>query len=157
MSRTSRKGIAGLALIFFLCPGIVHAGQQGDPPPIKAVIRYSVAPWDGSAYEILIPMMSIPESSHASIRIDIWGNPEFQKAKTLRFSRQGTSKEAGRSSFQSGHDSSLPVSLTGTVTFRAIRNGKPVFGTFEFTAPDGRIFKASFQAGWGNKPPPYIR
>ena len=152
-----KKKIIGFSLALFIPYAIVLGQTQGDPTPTKAVINYSAAPWDDAAYEILIPMTNISGSPNPFIIIYIWGNPEFQKPKSLQFSRGGDPKEGGRASFQPILNKSLPITLTGTVVFRALQKGHPVFGTFEFVGPDGRTFKASFEATWGNKPLPYIR
>ena len=146
-----------LALALSILTLIGFGAPQGDPAPIKAVINYSAAPWDDSAYEILIPVPRIAEGSDPFIRIDIWGNPEFQKAKSFHFSKEGNLKDGGRAVFQPILNKSLPVTLTGTVSFRVLRKGQPVSGSFEFADPDGRTLKASFEATWGNKPLPYIR
>jgi len=143
------------ALAIFTPTGF--GAPQGDPAPIKAVIKYSVAPWDDAAYEILIPLPNTAEDSHPFIRIDIWGNPEYQSAKSLHFSKEGSHKEGGRAAFQAILDKSMPVTLTGSVSFKALKKEHPVVGSFEFVAEDGKTFKASFEAAWGNKPIPYIR
>jgi hypothetical protein len=156
-NQNSKKKIIGFALTLFIPYTIVLGETQGDSTPIKAAINYSAAPWDDVAYEILIPMTNLSGSPNQFIRIDIWGNPEFQKPKSLQFSKEGDLKEGGRASFQPALNKSLPITLTGTVFFRALQKGHPVFGTFEFVGPDGRTFKGSFQATWGNKPLPYIR
>ena len=153
----SKEQIIGFALALFIPYAIVLGQTQGDSTPIKAVINYSAAPWDAAAYEILIPMTNSSGSPNPFIIIYIWGNPEFQKPKSLQFSKEGDLKESGRASFQPILNKSMPVTLTGTVIFRALQKGHPVFGTFEFVAPDGRTFKGSFQATWGNKPLPYVR
>ena len=150
-------GAVRLAFALFIPNAIVVGATQSDPTPVKAVINYSAAPWDDAAYEILVPMQNIASGSDPSVRIDIWGNPEFQKAKSFHFSKEGDRKEGGRASFQSILNKSMPVTLTGTVSFKTLQKGHPVFGAFELAGPDGRTFKASFEATWGNKPLPYIR
>lgn len=146
-----------LAFALLILPAIVFGAPEDAPTPIKAVINYSAAPWDDAAYEILIPTPKIAEGSDPFIRIDIWGNPEYQTAKSFHFSKEGSRKDGGRADFQTILNKSMPVTLTGTLSFRALQKGHPVFGSFEFVAPDGRRFKASFEAAWGNKPLPYIR
>lgn len=146
-----------LAFALLILPAIVFGAPEDDPTPIKAVINYSAAPWDDAAYEILIPAPKIAEGSDPFIRIDIWGNPEYQNAKTFHFSKEGSGKDGGRAVFQAILNKSMPVTLVGTLSFRALQKEHPVFGSFEFTATDGRTFKASFEAAWGNKPLPYIR
>ena len=136
---------------------IGFGAPQGDPAPIKAVIKYSAAPWDGSAYEILIPVPKIAEGSDPFIRIDIWCNPEFQTAKSFHFSKEGDRKDGGRAVLQAILNKSMPVTLTGSVSFRALKKEHPVVGRFEFADADGRTLKATFEAAWGNKPLPYIR
>lgn len=146
-----------LALSLLILPAIAFSAPEDGTTPIKAVINYSAAPWDDAAYEILIPTPKTTESSDPFITINIWGNPEFQDAKSFHFSKEGGRKDGGRAAFQPVLNKSMPVTLTGTVSFRALQKGHPVFGSFEFAAPDGRTFKASFEAAWGNKPLPYIR
>ena len=146
-------GVSALIILIIAA----YATVTTSPAPIKAVINYSAAPWDDSAYEILIPVPRIAEGSDPFIRIDIWGNPEFQKAKSFHFSKEGNLKDGGRAVFQPILNKSLPVTLTGTVSFRALQKGQPVSGSFEFADPDGRMLKTSFEATWGNKPFPYIR
>ena len=63
----------------------------------------------------------------------------------------------GTVSFVVDGSQSMPVALTGVVSFRKLQKGHTVFGNFEFTAPDGKTFAANFEASWGNKPLPYIR
>ena len=151
-----KSGIIGLAF-GFIPVAIVSAAAQGEPAPIKAVINYSAAPWDDAAYEILIPVPKLAKGSDPFIRIDIWGNPESQEAKSYHFSKKGSRKEGGRAVFQVALNKSSPVTLTGTLSFRALQKGHPVSGSFEFAAPDGKTFKVTFEATWGNKPLPYIR
>ena len=146
-----------LAFVLAIFTPTGFGAPQGDPAPIKAVIKYSVAPWDDAAYEILIPLPKTAQDSHPFIRIDIWGNPEYQSAKSLHFSKKGSHKEGGRAAFQAILDKSMPVTLTGSVSFKALKKEHPVVGSFEFVAEDGKTFKASFEAAWGNKPIPYIR
>lgn len=146
-----------LAFALLMLPAIVFGAPQDAPTPIKAVINYSVAPWDDAAYEILIPAPKIAKGSDPFIIIGIWGNPEYQSAKSFHFSKEASRKDGGRALFQAVLNKSMPVTLTGTLSFRALQKGHPVLGSFEFTAEDGRTFKASFEAAWGNKPLPYIR
>jgi hypothetical protein len=154
--KSLRKGISSVALTLCLYSNLGTAGQD-DRSPIKAVINYSAAPWDDAAYEIIVPIKKIPASSNPVIRIDIWGNPEFQEAKSFRFSKEGSQKEGGRASFQPVLNQSLPMELTGTVSFKALKKGYPVFDALEFVSSDGRMFNGSFKANWGNKQLPYIR
>ena len=152
--------ISGFIFLFLVSRPVIFGASQKDPLPIKAVINYSVAPWDGSAYEILIPLKDVPNSSNPFIRINIWGNPEFQKSEVFRFSGKdssGDSKESGRAAFQSVLNKSWPETLAGTVSFKTLEKGQPVFGTFDFVTADGRTFRGMFQAIWGNKPLSSIR
>jgi hypothetical protein len=66
-----KKKIIGFALALFIPFAIVLGETQSDPTPIKAVINYSVAPWDDAAYEILIPMTNISEFSNPFVIIYI--------------------------------------------------------------------------------------
>ena len=150
-------GAVRLAFALLITHAIVVGATQSNATPVKAVINHSVAPWDDAAYEILVPMQNVVSGSNPYVRIDIWCNPEFQKAKSFHFSKNGDNKEGGRAFFQSVLDKSMPVTLTGTVSFKTLQPGHPVFGTFEFVDPDGKKFKADIEATWGNKPFPYIR
>jgi hypothetical protein len=152
MKRTITLVSAWLAL-----NSVLLGANQDQPTVTKAVINYSVAPWDDAAYEILVPMPKVGEDSNPYVRIDIWGNPEYPKPTSLRFSKGSNRKEGGRATLQTVLNKSMPVDLTGVVSFRKLKKGHTVFGNFEFTAPDGKTFAASFEASWGNKPLPYIR
>ena len=155
-STALKSRIINLAFTFIPI-AIVFGAAQGEPAPIKAVVNYSAAPWDDAAYEILIPISTLAGGADPFIRIDIWGNPEFQEARSYHFSKGDSRKDGGRAVFQVVLNKSSPVTLTGTVSFRALQKGHPVSGSFEFAAPDGKTFKATFEATWGNKPLPYIR
>jgi hypothetical protein len=151
-------GISGWALALLILGCVRASGEnQKNLSEIKAVINYSVAPWDGTAYEILIPLKEMEGASNPFIRIDIWGNPEFHKGETFQLTGDSHSKERGRANFQSVLNKSLPESLKGTISFKSLQKGHPVSGTFDFLSSSGKVFKGQFQAVWGNKELPYIR
>ncbi|MGA7952401.1 MAG: hypothetical protein WCA07_02665 [Gloeobacterales cyanobacterium] len=158
--RTQRLYFGLLGCVFALVlSGCVKSsqGRNNNHFTIKAVINYSVAPWDGSAYELLIPLKKVHQAPNPFIRINIWGNPEFQQPETLNFSGKNNSMETGHAIFQPILNDSLPEILTGTVYFATLKQGVPVSGTFNLSTSDGKTFKGQFQAAWGNKKPPYIR
>jgi hypothetical protein len=52
----------------------------------------------------------------------------------------------------------MPESLAGTVSFKTLKKDSPVLGGYELATMDGKkVFRGSFQALWGNKPPKVIR
>jgi hypothetical protein len=157
--------MSGLAWLL-VCPA-GSPTKAADAPTVRpvdqAIIYFSFAPWDGAAYAIEIPLEHADDASHPVIRIDIWGYPEFPDPKTIRFSGYedpggGPSRGDGRALFQANLNKSMPERLVGSVSFKALQNGHPVLGSYEFATLDGkRRFKGSFQAAWGNKPPKVIR
>ena len=53
MKETANNSLR-LAFALFIPNAIVVGATQSDPTPVKAVIKYSAAPWDDAAYEILL-------------------------------------------------------------------------------------------------------
>lgn len=123
----------------------------------KATILYSAAPWDDLAYELRVPLKAEGEASQPTIRINVWGNPEFEQPKTLQFSSTDDPMKIGRAIYQPIIDDSLPEALTGTVTFDRLKKGAPVSGNYDLATAKGRTFRGRFLAEWGNTPLPYIR
>jgi hypothetical protein len=155
--RNQISGVVGFMLFLVVLPSIVSCGGKEEAMPIKAVIDYSVAPWDGSAYEILMPLKNVPGSPNPFIRVDIWGNPQFQKVESIHFSGRSDPAERGRAVFQSALNESLPETLIGNISFETLQKGHPVTGTFDLSASGGKTFRGKFQAQWGNRPPQTIR
>lgn len=141
--------------------------RAGDSPAVEqkdqATIYFSFAPWDGAAFSIEIPLERADDLARAGIRIDIWGNPEFPKPRTINFTGKedpggGPLRGDGRAIFQAEIDKSTPERLEGSVSFTSLQNDLPVSGSYEFATLDGkRKFKGRFQAVWGNRPPKVIR
>lgn len=151
-------GISGWAMIILILGCVRASGEnQKNLSEIKAVINYSVAPWDGTAYEILIPLKEVQGASNPFIRINIWGNPEFKKHQIYKFTGVYDSEERGKANFQPILNKSLPEILEGTVSFKSLQKGRPVLGTFDLMTLTGKVFKGEFKAVWGNKELPYIR
>ena len=157
--------MCGLAwLLVFLTGSQVRAA---DSPAVgamnQATIYYSAAPWDGAAYGIEIPLDRADDGAQPSIRVSIWGYPEFPKPKTIHFSGKedaggGPSRGDGLALFQANLNQSMPERLAGSISFMSLKNGVPVSGSYELATLDGkRKFKGSFQAAWGNKPGMVIR
>lgn len=139
------------------------AEAPGSGAPDRAAIYYSSAPWDGAAYELLIPLEHVKDASRPFIRINIWGNPEFSEPKILSFSGRedpggGPAKGIGRVSYQAVLNNSWPENLAGSITFRTLQKDLPVSATYELATVDGKKkFKGNFQAAWGNKPSRAVR
>jgi hypothetical protein len=115
-----------------------------------ATISFSVAPWDGAAYDLEIRL----DASPSILRINIWGNPEFAEPTTLYFSGRedpggGPSRGSGRAAFQAIPNKSWPDNLTGSISFAALQKGHPVSGSYEFATLDGKKkFNGHFRALW---------
>ncbi len=128
-----------------------------------ATIYYSAAPWDGAAYAIEIPLERTNDAALPTIRINIWGNPEFPESKTINFSGKedaggGPGKGDGRASYQAVLNKSWPENLAGSITFKSLQKDRPVSATYEFATLDGKKkFKGNFQAVWGNQPMRIVR
>jgi hypothetical protein len=130
---------------------------------IKAIIYFSSAPWDDTAYDIEIPLERADDAAQPIIRINIWGYPQYSGPKTIHFSGKedaggGPSRGDGRALFQGNLNKTIPESLVGSISFRSLNHDHPVLGSYELTTLDGkRKFKGSFQAAWGNSPTKSIR
>jgi hypothetical protein len=115
-----------------------------------ATIALSVAPWDGAAYDLEIPL----DASHSILRINIWGNPEFSEPTALYFSGRedpggGLSSGSGRAAFQAIPNKSWPDRLKGSISFAILQKGHPVSGSYDFATLDGKKkFNGHFQALW---------
>ena len=120
------------------------------PVATKAVIRYSTAPWDDVAYELIVPLKPQGKASHPVLRVDLWGNPEFAKRTTLHFSRTGDPMVVGRAYYQPIHNESLPEALSGTITFESLKQRATVSGKYDLSGSKGRVFRGRFVAKWGN-------
>ena len=139
-----------------------YAAAVDKAPDRKTEIYYSVAPWDGAAYLLQIPLAPGPDAPNPFIRINIWGNPRFAKPKTYKFSGTedpggGEGKGLGRVSYQTILDKSSPETLYGTISFKAIEQGKPVSGSYDLKSPRGKRYKGRFTAPWGNESAGLIR
>lgn len=145
----------------FINSQLVAAGTQ-DVAEHTAIIYYSAAPWDGAAYAINIPVEKAKDVPGPAININIWGNPEFTKPETIHFSGEedpggGSGKGSGRASFQLIPNKSWPENLAGTIIFKSLQPGQPVSGTYDLATSDGKRFRGSFEATWGNQPIRVIR
>lgn len=126
-----------------------------DAPERKATIYYSAAPWDGAAYAIEIPLEPAEDAPKPVIAVNIWGNPEFLKPKTIHFSGKedpggGPNKGVGRASYQSIQNKSWPENLSGNIIFTTLQSGQAVSAAYNLTTAKGKKFKGSFRAIWGN-------
>jgi hypothetical protein len=144
-----------LTAVACLTPSIVPEQCKAVEAPASgaehhATISFSVAPWDGAAYDLEIPL----DASPAILRINIWGNPEFAEPTTLYFSGRedpggGPFKGSGRAAFQAIPNKSWPDKLTGSISFAALQKGHPVSGSYEFATLDGKKkFNGHFRALW---------
>ena len=162
-----RRGIllacAALLALCLAAPRIGGADPSGSKSGDPAAIYYSFAPWDGAAYDLEIPQEPGKEGAKATIRISIWGNPEFPEPKTIRFTGRedsggGPGKGDGIANYQAILNKSFPQRLAGWVAFQVLRKDQAVSGSYELKTLDGtRRFKGEFQAAWGNKPAKVIR
>jgi hypothetical protein len=123
---------------------------------VGALIYYSAAPWDGAAYELQIPLEKTDAAPNPTIRVNIWGNPEFAKSKTITFSGRedaggGKNKGIGRASYQPVFNESPPEALSGSITFKSLKPEQDVEAAYKLKTSTGRTFKGTFKAKWGNK------
>lgn len=143
--------------------------QMLSPEPEKPetgtrapTIFYSAAPWDGAAYDLEIPLEKTDDAPNPSIRVNLWGNPRFDKPETVHFTGKedaggGPGRGAGRASYQAIKDKSRPENLAGTVVFDVLKAGQPVTGRYDLTTEKGKKFEGRFKADWGNRPERVIR
>lgn len=140
-----------------LAGALVVLGQAfaADAPTSKAAIYFSAAPWDGAAYALEIPLVKSADAAEPVIRVSIWGNPEFDKSETIRFSGRedpggGPGKGRGIASYQTVFNRSVPQHLSGGITFESLKHGQPVAAEYDLMMGGGMRFKGRFLAAWGN-------
>jgi hypothetical protein len=147
----------GLLLAAVACVALLVVSAQCEAAEASAsgaekhaTISFSIAPWDGAAYDLEIPL----DASPSILRINIWGNPEFAEPTTLYFSGRedpggGLSRGSGRAAFQAIPNKSWPEKLTGSISFATLQKGHPVSGSYDLATLDGKKkFNGHFQALW---------
>jgi hypothetical protein len=109
----------------------------------EAVINRDCAPWDGTAFTIMIRLIN--EFSGSFIDISIWQDPDISFPITFSFPDE--TSRLGKTVYRSSSGNSEP--LQGRVTLQGVQPGVPVEGEFSLTAARSGNFNGRFRAEWG--------
>jgi hypothetical protein len=107
-----------------------------------AVIHRDCAPWDGSAFTVLVPL-----HDGSSLAISIYRSPEIKLPSSFSFPDE--SMRVGNALLLSSTGS--PEQLTGKVWFQHVDQGVPVEGRFRLQSETGTQFEGRFVAEWGDE------
>lgn len=119
-----------------------------------AIINLSEAPWDGASYSLQIPLPKSDEAAAPVLRVDLWDRPEFSKKTVVRFTGKedpggGPGRGAGRVAYQAVLNQTFPERASGVITFKSLKRGTPVEGSYDLVTVKGRKFMGKFVAAWG--------
>jgi hypothetical protein len=136
---------AFVILILIALSGVWIFYKLEDEVPTQtfpATINRDCAPWDGSAFTILIPI-----SDKANIAISIYQSPSIRRPMTFSFPDE--TMRVGNASLLFQDNSSQQ--LSGRVFFQHVEQGVLTEGKFDLHTETGEQFKGRFQAEWGNE------
>lgn len=147
---SSLRSIFLIGAVLALASAAATAKTDGAP----ATIVLSEAPWDGGSYFLLIPLPKTDEAAAPVLRVDLWDRPEFLKKTTVRFTGKedpggGPGRGPGRVAFQAALNQTFPERASGVITFKSLKRGTPVEGTYDLVTVKGRKFMGKFLAAWG--------
>jgi hypothetical protein len=134
-------------LIISLSSACTVAPKQGAAASqvFEAVINRDCAPWDGTAFRIMIRLTN--EFSGSFIDISIWQDPGINFPITFSFPDE--TSRLGNAVYRSSSGNSEP--LRGRVTLQRVRPGVPVDGEFSLATDRGGKFNGKFKAEWGDQ------
>ena len=118
------------------------SNNQEDLAVLSATVNRDCAPWDGSAFTVLIPY-----NASTNILISIWQSPDIKLP--VKYTFPDESMRAGNAIFQS--PSGEYEQLTGRVSFLRVDRERPVQGDFDLRDESGNQFRGKFIAEWGNE------
>ena len=141
--RTQFFIVVGLIILILGVTWLSFSTRNQEPAQIfPATINRDCAPWDGAAFTL-----SIPTEDGIIIHVSIWQSPAMKLPVTYSFP-----DETGQIGFAYILPELDPLQqLSGEVFFRRVEEGIPVEGEFNFTTENGKEFKGSFTAEWGNE------
>lgn len=128
--------ILGIALFAFF------TRNQEPLRTFPATVNRDCAPWDGSAFRVLVQM-----EAGAVINISIWQAPDIQFSKTFIFPED--TGQIGNVSLVLANGEY--ESLSGEVRLEGVSEGKPFAGRFNLKSERGGMYVGQFEAEWDNQ------
>lgn len=128
--------ILGIGWYTFSARNQVHA--QIFP----ATVNRDCAPWDGSAFRVLVQM-----EDGVVINISIWQAPDIKFSKTFIFPED--TGQIGNVSLVL--ENGEYESLSGEVRLEGVSEGKPFAGRFNLKSERGGMYVGQFEAEWDNQ------
>ena len=137
--------------LFFIAIGLFILGiaiftfstRHQEPSQVfSATVNRDCAPWDGSAFRVLVQM-----EDGAVINISIWQAPDIQFSKTFIFPED--TGQIGNVSLVL--ENGEYESLSGEVRLEGVSEGKPFAGRFNLKSERGGMYVGQFEAVWDNQ------
>jgi hypothetical protein len=114
------------------------------PPPARATIDISCAPWDGPAFVLTIP--SDETTSTSVVTVAIWQEARIARPTVFRLP-----DNTGRVGVAFLTHAGKREDLAGSISFDSVAAGKPVIGSINFTSAGGLRIERQFRAAWGTR------
>ena len=137
--------------LFFIVLGLLILGigwytfsarNQVPAQIFPATVNRDCAPWDGSAFRVLVQM-----EAGAVINISIWQAPDIKFSKTFIFPED--TGQIGNVSLVLANGEY--ESLTGEVRLEGVSEGKPFAGRFNLKSERGGMYVGQLKAEWDNQ------
>lgn len=137
--------------LFFIVLGLLILGigsytfsarNQMPAQIFPATVNRDCAPWDGSAFRVLVQM-----EAGAVIIISIWQAPDIKFSKTFIFPED--TGQIGNVSLVLANGEY--ESLSGEVRLEGVSEGKPFAGRFNLKSERGGMYVGQFEAVWDNQ------
>lgn len=121
-----------------------------------ATVEHDIAPWDGAAFNVWIPVEKNGGWPDAWINVRIWKAPEESK---MKFVFPDETMKNGVATYYSNLVTPKAIdwwqqphqSVKGWIRFRKLDGDQPVLGEFEFVTENGIPLKGRFEAHWLNR------
>ena len=142
-ARTQFLIVVGLIILILGITWLSYSARNQESVEVfSATINRDCAPWDGTAFTVLIPY-----DSTTAISISIWQSPDIKRPSSFSFP-----DETGQVGFAYILPKLDPLQqLNGEVSFWRVKEGLPVEGEFNFKTERGQQFKGRFKAQWGDQ------
>ena len=137
--------------LFFIVLGLLILGigwytfsarNQAPAQIFPATVNRDCAPWDGSAFRVLVQM-----EDGVVINISIWQAPDIKFSKTFIFPED--TGQIGNVSLVLANGEY--ESLSGEVRLEGVSEGKPFAGRFNLKSESGGMYVGQFEAEWDNQ------
>jgi hypothetical protein len=159
---TTTFALRGLLIAFLLSFVCLPGGQGIGAPPerpgtgLPATAEHDIAPWDGPAFNVWIPVEKNGGRPDSWINVRIWKEPGKSKTK---FVFPDETMKIGAAIYYSDLVSPRAIdwqtqprqSVKGWVRFSQVNSDQPILGEFEFVTENAIPLKGRFEAQWLNR------